>query len=50
MNPTSITPPARSTIPFEAPRRNIVKSAITTSGKPTPTAGPAAQGEAFSGK
>jgi hypothetical protein len=50
MNPTNITAPARSTSPFDAPRRNIVKSAITTSGNPTPTAGPAAQGELFSGK
>jgi hypothetical protein len=34
----------------EMPSMNIVSTPITTSGKPTPYAGPAAHGEAFSGK
>ena len=50
MNPTSTTAPAPSTSGVDAPTMNSVNIPINTSGKPTPIAGPAAHGDAFSGK
>jgi hypothetical protein len=37
-------------IPVEEPARKSVSTPIKTSGKPAPSAGPAAHGELFSGK
>ena len=47
--PTRIKAPATSTSCQESPMMKIVKTPIRTSGKPRPYAGPAGQGELFSG-
>src|SRR5206468_12052707 len=48
--PTSTIPAATTTRRVDLPAKNRVRTPIKTSGKPTPSAGPAAHGELFSGK